>query len=124
MRHLRILDFVIFALALGVFGATVLWASTGRGAQRRVEIEASGERYLLPLGTEETLTVQGPVGDTRIEVSDGAAHVAHSDCRDKICIAMGDISEPGAWVACLPNRVFVRIIAVDDDEGEVDAGAF
>ena len=52
--------------------------------------------------------------------------LTESDCRDEVCVAMGEISRPTGWIACLPNRVFVRIVAVGEDEdGEaVDAGAF
>jgi hypothetical protein len=40
---------------------------------------------------------------------------------------MGKVSTPSGWVACLPNRVFVRVIAVDPGNSkaaEVDTGAF
>ncbi len=28
-------------------------------------------------------------------------------------ITMGAIERPGAWVACLPNRVFLRVLGTD-----------
>ncbi|MCK5250144.1 MAG: NusG domain II-containing protein, partial [Spirochaetaceae bacterium] len=106
---------------------SVFWSSAGRNGELRAEIEASGELYIMPLSRDGYLDLEGPVGNTRVEVSDGEVFISDSDCRDKICIAMGHVSSPSGWIACLPNRVFVRVIAMDSDSypgEEVDSGAF
>ena len=131
MTGFRILDYFFLIVFLGVVIASVFWSSAGRGGDLRVEIEASGVLHVMPLSTDGTLVLDGPVGETWVEVADGAVSVTHSDCRDKICIAMGSVSKPSGWLACLPNRVFIRVVAVGgssaDDEvngGAVDAGSF
>jgi hypothetical protein len=104
-----------------------LWSSSGRQGELRAEIEASGEVYVMPLSRDGQLDLTGPAGNTRVVVSQGEAYVSDSDCRDKICVSMGHISRPSGWVACLPNRVFVRVVAVDPEKyggEEVDSGAF
>lgn len=34
-----------------------------------------------------------------------------ADCPDKLCIHQGKISHTGETIACLPNRVTVRVIS-------------
>ncbi len=121
MLRLRILDYAIILLSLAVVSASVFWSSAGREGELRGEVEASGEVYIMPLTQNGSLVLEGPVGETRVEVADGEIFITDSDCRDKICIAMGRISGHSGWIACLPNRVFVRVVAVNP---EVDAGAF
>ena len=127
MPHLRILDYLIIIISLAVVTGSVFWSSAGRNGELRAEIEASGELYIMPLSQDGYLDLEGPVGNTRVEVSDGEVFISDSDCRDKICITMGQVSSPSGWIACLPNRVFVRVIAMDPDSypgEEVDSGAF
>lgn len=93
----------------------------------RVEIEASDESFILPLSEDGSLILDGPVGKTRVEVRDGAVFISDSNCRDKLCVKMGQISNASAWVACLPNRIFVRLVtAVPEDaqSQEVDSVVF
>lgn len=127
MSRLRILDYFIFLIALSVVVLSVFWSASGKEGELRAEIEASGIQYLLPLSQDGHLDLQGPVGETRVEVLDGEIFISHSDCRDKICISMGHVSTPSGWLACLPNRVFIKVIAVNPDGSagsEVDSGAF
>ena len=124
-RGLKILDYVSILIFAALVVASVFWSAGGRNGELRVEIEASGLRHVMPLSRNGDLIVEGPVGETHVHVEDGRASVSDSDCRDKICVAMGEISRTTGWIACLPNRVFVRIVAVGDEDGEaVDAGAF
>ncbi len=125
MHRLRILDYVIFLLSLAVVTASVFWSASSGEGELIAEIEASGEVYIMPLSRDGSLVLKGPVGDTRVDVADGEVFISDSDCRDKICVAMGPVSTPSSWVACLPNRVFVRVVAGNSGKGtEVDAGAF
>jgi hypothetical protein len=53
--------------------------------------------------------VKGPIGDTVVVIRDGKAFVEDSPCPDKLCVHMPAISQAGQWIACLPNKVFVRV---------------
>ena len=119
MPRFRVLDYPVLILAAALVAASVSWSAAGRGGGGMVEIEASGRKYLMPLSADGRMVVEGPVGKTVVEVRDGVAAVTDSDCRDKVCVAMGGISEPSGWIACLPNRVFVRIV---DEKAAVDSG--
>ncbi len=65
--------------------------------------------YLGPLDQERFLEVQGPLGITRVEIAAGKVRVLDSPCPAKICIQMGDAELSGDLLACVPNRVVIRI---------------
>ena len=124
MPRLRILDYPILLLAAAVVAASAVWSAADRNGTAMVEIRASGETYLMPLSSDGRLVVEGPVGETVVEIHDGTAYVVDSDCRDRLCVSMGGISKAPGWIACLPNRVFVTITGGSDAENEADAVAF
>jgi len=125
--RLKKLDWLVFLISIMVFTGSVFWSAVSGEGELRVEIEALDEHFVLPLAEDGGLTLDGPVGKTRVEVKSGAVFISDSDCRDKLCIAMGEISSTSAWVACLPNRVFVRLVAVTSEDAQspgVDSVAF
>jgi hypothetical protein len=118
----RALDVAIFLFALLIIGLISLQTYVrGRGTPE-ITIEAAGapaagrntgreaeQQWIYPLDAETTLRVPGPLGETVVEIKDGAVRVISSPCPEKICIKTGRISKPGQWIACLPNRVFISI---------------
>jgi len=127
MPQPRILDYFLLLAAIAVAILSVFLSSSGGRGPGRAEIEASGETYLMPLAEDAHLDLKGPVGNTRVEVSQEEVYIVDSDCRDKICIAMGRVSTPSGWIACLPNRILVRVVLSDPGSHngvEVDSSAF
>ena len=51
-----------------------------------------------------------PAGVSTQQVDNDRVRVTESPCRDKICIAAGWLEKTDDWTACLPNRVFVRVV--------------
>jgi hypothetical protein len=64
-------------------------------------------------------TTYSPINGVEIEVKNGKAAFAESDCPDKICVNTGFIGNTGQSAVCLPNRLTLRIVG-DSDNG-VDA---
>lgn len=90
-----------------------------------VHVRIGEQTYVYDLSVQTSATFTGPIGETTIEIADGKVHVHDSDCRDKICVSAGWISNPGQWVACLPNKLFVMIEGrLTAEEGGVDEIAF
>jgi len=106
---LKALDFLAILLSLLVIGAFSISAYAGKDAPQDVAIEASGVRWIYPLNVDRQERVPGPLGDTVVIIKGGRAFVDDSPCPDKLCVHMPAISRPGQWIACLPNRVFVRV---------------
>jgi len=85
-----------------------------------VQIETNGRVYTsVPLHTNQSLPVPGPLGNTIVVVQDGEVFVTESPCRGKICIRTGHISHNGQLIVCAPNKVVIRITG--DEKPEYDA---
>ncbi|MDR2747097.1 MAG: NusG domain II-containing protein [Treponema sp.] len=106
-----VLDTGIIVLALGavLFSAVMVYAP-GAGTPQ-VIVESDGRRWEFPLDAAETITVDGPLGDTVVELRGRQARVISSPCTGQDCVAAGAIRGHGQWVACLPNRVMVSVQA-------------
>ncbi|QPJ66441.1 MAG: hypothetical protein G3M78_13960 [Candidatus Nitrohelix vancouverensis] len=63
----------------------------------------------VSLYDETVVHVPGPLGDTEVEIRDGRARILRSPCANKVCIKSGSIRYADRIVACIPNRVVVRI---------------
>jgi hypothetical protein len=119
---LRPLDWAALAVNIAVLGFFSWYAYGQAGAGPALYIQGESASWVYPLDKDEDLHIPGPIGETHISIQGGAAHVASSPCRDKICVYMGSIAKKGEWIACLPNRVFIRVDS--KEEGEVDATVF
>ena len=67
----------------------------------------------FPLSVTRTLSLDGPLGTTRIEIRDGRARVVASPCTQKICIRSGWLANAGDASACVPNRVSLVLLGSD-----------
>ncbi len=114
---LRVLDYVIILVAVAITVATAVFLYGGGASALQVVVEGSGKTWIFPLGAEETLQVPGPIGTTVVRIHEKQAWIESSPCRDKLCVAAGKINRSDQWVACLPNKVFVRIKGKSNDEG-------
>ena len=94
-------------------GAALVLLLTGgrRGSGSAVRITGDGgfER-LVPLGSDVTVEVAGPLGTTVVEVADGEASVLSSPCPHELCVKMGAVRTRGRAVVCVPNRVVVTVV--------------
>lgn len=121
LRRLRVLDYLALLVSLATVGALAAYAYQDRGGATSVQIQGTAGTWIYPLDTDRLLTVEGPLGPTTVAIHDGGVHVAEATCRDRLCVAMGTISTAGAWIACLPNRVFIRILG---NRADTDAVSF
>jgi hypothetical protein len=110
----KVLDIVAVILGIGAIVAFSVFAYSETGAGSQALIQADSGDYVYSLETEVDVEIDGPIGTSHIRVEDGGVRFVSSPCRDKICIAGGLITESGQWVACLPNRIFVRVEGGED----------
>ena len=101
--------------SLGFFGLAAF-----RGAGRTVVVEQDGEVLARrSIADEDTLRIPGPLGVTTIRIAKGKARVLAAPCPHQLCVKTGAISNAGAMVVCVPNRVVLRIEG--HSKNEVDA---
>ena len=86
-------------------------------AGRFVQIETDGHVLrVVDLAAEQIIEVSGPLGLTIVEIRDRAVFITASPCRDKICVHSGRLHVTGQLLACLPNKVVIRLIGADEHE--------
>lgn len=119
---LKPFDIVSIAVAVLVVAAFSVFAYGDRAEGSQVRIETEDASFIYPIDEDRELDVEGPIGHTHVEIRDGRVRITESPCREKICIAGGWVKRADEWVACLPNRVFLRVQG--GEETGVDAQAF
>jgi len=108
----------LLMLLLIMLAVASLWLSLGRAVGRSVLIyEGETLAFTAPLSQDRHIELQGPLGVTQVEISAGKLRIISSPCQRKICIGMGEIHRSGDLLACVPNRVVVRI---EGEEGDYD----
>ena len=121
----RILDVFAFIVFSSLTIASIFYVGASPGGELYLEVDTVDGRHYFPMSENTELSVSGPEGNVHIHIEEGDAFVSDADCRDKICVSMGRISRVSGWIACLPNKVFLRVISRGgNSEPEVDAGAF
>lgn len=103
-------DLIVVAFALVLLPSLymTLWGGGGPGDTVRI-VDASGTETIASLGEARTLAFDGPLGESIIEIRDGAARFVASPCRGKHCIHAGWQRDGGDVTACLPNRITLAV---------------
>ncbi len=106
---------LVVGLALLVLLSFMLPIHQDMGAQ---VIVSSGSKtlFVAPLDQAQQVDLQGPLGTTVLQIDNGAARVLQSPCPQKICIGLGEARLAGDLLACVPNRLVVRIAGERDDK--------
>jgi hypothetical protein len=88
---------------------------------RSVVAEVAGKVvFTAPLDPAGQVELSGPLGKTLLQIADGQARILASPCPNKFCIGMGKVSRSGELLACVPNRLLVRIEGPDGDDRAYD----
>lgn len=119
MRRGDLLIIVIVAVvALGAWGIIRLLAPHPETAMIVIQVDGE-EKYSFPLhqeGRDEIFEIQGVNGITQVHLADGRVRVIESACPDKVCVNTGWSNSPAKPIACLPNRVIVKIVGGGDSD--------
>ncbi len=101
-----------WVLSAALLALAAAWAALG-GDEGGMALVTQEGRVVARLDLERPtrLTVDGPLGQTVLEVAEGRVRFLSSPCRGQLCVHAGWLSQGGAFAACLPNGVAVRIAA-------------
>ncbi len=89
------------------------------GTDTVVVIVDGKEIIRMPLAEDQRFSVDGPLGQTEIEVKDKRVRVIDSPCKRKICVQTGWIDKSYRTIICIPNRVVINLLG-GDDKDELD----
>jgi hypothetical protein len=113
-------DWLIILVLLGasLLGIAIV-ASAPAGA--RVLVTAEGDlTFSASLDQRRQFAVAGPLGKTQLTIDDSGVRVLSSPCPRKICMNMGPARGTADLIACVPNRILVRIEDADHEEAAYD----
>lgn len=72
-------------------------------------LKGGGEAAIVSLLPDRRLSIDGPLGNSTIEIKAGQARFLSSPCPGKVCINTGWIKAAGELAACLPNRISIQL---------------
>jgi len=111
----------VVVIAAFVICAALFLAIGLRPPGQLVQVMQDGDTiYRAPLDRDFKAELSGPLGTTHLEIRDGAAQVVSSPCPYKVCISMGKISRQNEIIACVPNRLLVKVVGTDELDKESD----
>lgn len=113
-------DWTVVLLLCGVALAGIVWvAAAPRGSHVLV---TSGDRlcFAAPLDRPYSVDIAGPLGMTHLVIDDQGVRITASPCPRKLCLAMGPARHTGELLACVPNRILVRIDSPGGEEAPYD----
>jgi hypothetical protein len=107
--RMTVLDgLIILSLLAGVGFSFFFTGQKKEGNQ--VIVERQGRIvFSAPLDVNREELFTGPVGETLMVIRDHEVFIQRSDCPRKVCMAMGSIHRTGDVIACVPNRILIRI---------------
>lgn len=86
------------------------------GQDGQVVITGPAGESTVPLSRDATYHIRGAMSGVVVRVAQRSVRIDESGCPDQTCVLTGAVSAPGSVIACVPNRVVVRI------GGEADGG--
>jgi hypothetical protein len=95
---------------------SIFYISTETKNKNLIIIDLNGEKE-YNIYQKKLIHCQGKLGKVLVEIDNGRARIIESNCKDKLCIKKGWISNVGEYSICLPNEVFVIIIGKGNLDG-------
>ncbi len=123
LKRLKPLDYGIVLAGLIAVILVSIQVYARSGSELSVVIGGTEGEWIYPLDGDRTLEIAGPSGTSVVEIREGHVHMLSSPCKNQTCVAAGAIASEGQWLACLPNKVFVRIEGMGKDE-QLDAAVY
>ena len=109
LRRTTGLDRAIILLLLAGSLAGI-WLAAARPQGERVVVWQEGQIvFQAPLGQDRTARLGGPLGESLLQIRGGTVRLIDSPCPHRVCVGMGGVSRVGDLLACVPNRLLVRI---------------
>lgn len=73
------------------------------------------ERYAADPNFSKVVNITKGDHQNTIEIKNGEVRMADANCPDQLCVHSHPISKNGEMIVCLPHRLYVKLIKVQDD---------
>ena len=121
MKHLlklfKIGDFILIGVLLIGFLIGLVWIRLNVHEGQYVSVYMDNrEAYRLSLFEPKTVSIQGMIGKTVVQIDHGEIWVEKAPCPHQICKKMGQISRSGEIIVCIPNRILIKVGGVSKNQ--------
>lgn len=79
-------------------------------------VDFGGITEVLPLDKDHDYLYDVGSYVVHLQVKDGTISFQDSQCPDHVCEQFGQLSEEGAWAACVPAGVYVQLAPLSEAE--------
>lgn len=110
---------VLLGAAVVALSFPLLWSG---GKAERAVVRLDGRVVAeFPLTAPRRYAVQGPLGQTQIEIAPGRARVLSDPGPRQYCVLQGWLTRPSAIAICAPNHVSLALSGRTDDIASHDS---
>ena len=110
-KYFKLGDYLlIFSLGLLAIVLMILLPERIISSGNTVLIESRNKlvgRYSL--NQDRIVTVDGPLGETKVRIKGGSVAIISSPCPNQYCVNMGESRSSGSALVCVPNEIIVRV---------------
>jgi len=119
MKNVKIGDIIVIAAVIFASLALLCFSLFLRSDNAVLLVSYGDSEVCYDLDEDRVITVENNGHTLIIEIKEGKASVISSTCDGQDCVNMGAIPSAHTSIACLPARVFIKIIS-DGVEGGYD----
>ena len=119
MKDVKIGDIVVIATVVFVSLALLVFSLLMRSGNTVLLVSYGDSEEYYDLNKDTEFIVENNGHTLIVEIKEGKASVISSTCDGQDCVNMGGIPSGSSTIACLPARVFMKIVS-DSDKGEYD----
>lgn len=98
-------EFFVFGILILILSVAAAVALLCRKDGNRVVITNGESVTEYALDCDQTVTL----AHNTVVIENGCVYMAHSDCKNQVCVKTGKISKNGEKIICLPNCVAVEV---------------
>lgn len=113
-RMLTIADIILIGTMLILLGQLFTHTFSHDKAQTAIITDHLGQHRQIDILRDQTMVVNGAIGESTLQITDGRLRFTRSPCTNKLCIYNGWIKHGGETVACLPNQLSVQLASTDN----------
>jgi hypothetical protein len=113
-------DWLIVLILLAISLTGIAWVATAPKGTHVIVTRGEQILFTAPLDQPRSVDLDGPLGPTHLVIDNQGARITSSPCPRKICVAMGTARQTGDLLACVPNRILVRIDSAGSEKAPYD----
>ena len=116
-------DLIVIGLILliAVLSGLYTWNTNKTSSNLSLVVKIDGKiykKYKLDKSlVGKTAKIDSKYGHNTIKFTEKGAIMYESDCKDKLCMKMGEVTRTGQSIICLPNRLVVEL---NSDKNDLD----